>query len=205
MSFDIGINFRATAGYVTDGPNETYCLAEAYPVTRLVGGLMVTFGWEDSISGNTRDRDNTTADRRLAGINFSTVAGTRFRIDLPASGAVSIHCAAGDGYGGGGPADWQFKDGTTLLGSLTQVPNGVQFTDATNVLRDRSVWPTDEAPLSVTFAGTVFRLAATDASVNRVAHLRVVQATSPPPPPPGVTDYAAGYVDSGITDYVASL
>lgn len=205
MSFDIGINFRATVGYVTDGPNETYCLAEAYPVTRLVGGLMVTFGWEDTAGIDSRDRDNTAADRRLAGINFSTVAGTRFRIDLPASGNVDIHCAAGDGYGGGGPANWQFKDGTTLLGALTQVPNGVQFTDATDTIRDRSVWADDEAPLSVVTAGTTFRLVATDASVNRIASVRVVQSTSPPPPPPGITDYAAGYMDSGLTDYVASF
>ncbi|HLM66577.1 MAG TPA: hypothetical protein VK358_03575, partial [Longimicrobium sp.] len=63
MAWNIGINFRATAGYVADGPGETYSVADAYPVTR--GGA--TFGWT-VLPSSGRDRDSSQ-DRRLAGIN----------------------------------------------------------------------------------------------------------------------------------------
>jgi hypothetical protein len=93
MAFS-GINFRATAGYVTDGSGETYSLGEAYPVTR--GGL--TFGWASNQTSNTRDR-NSGIDRRLAGIVFqpNSAAATTFRLNLPSgAGTYRVRLALGD-------------------------------------------------------------------------------------------------------------
>src|SRR5215813_6529220 len=88
--FDFGINFRASAGFVADGANETYCLAENYPTAR--GGAM--FGWT---SGAPSARDRTTsADRRLAGMNFVSGSQGTFRIDLPAPGTYDVRLAIGE-------------------------------------------------------------------------------------------------------------
>ena len=76
----VGINFRATAGFVTDGAGETYSLGEAYPVTR--GGQ--TFGFDANITADARDRGGTSVNK-LAG---KVAAPSRtFRWDLPSTGS----------------------------------------------------------------------------------------------------------------------
>ena len=136
MSFDIGINFRATSGYVTDGANETYCLGDVYPTTR--GG--VTFGWDASLSGGTRDR-NSGLDRRLAGINYIAAAsGQFFRIDLPSSGSADVHIAAGDA-GAGTVKAWDLQDNTTTFKTLTDAYLTADFADATDTTRTAAAWP----------------------------------------------------------------
>ena len=94
MSFPQGINFRATAGYVTDGANEYGEIATTanYPTTSTQGNNV---GWETAPSG-TRDRNNAL-DVRLAGIHFGDNATLRdYRIDLSGTGSWISRIAAGD-------------------------------------------------------------------------------------------------------------
>jgi hypothetical protein len=74
MPFDIGINFRASSGFVTDGSGEVPWPGEPYPTTKTAGsGQSVPAGWNVGLPANTRDWDAGN-DRRLAGINFKAVS-----------------------------------------------------------------------------------------------------------------------------------
>src|SRR3990167_7206091 len=127
-----GINHRATRGYVTDGPNDTYCLNETYPVTR--GGM--TFGWEDTYADGARDR-STAYDVRLAGVRQKNNSGVtnRFRVDLSASGNYTIRIALGDASWAQSYQYLQLRDDTTVLTTIDD-SNGTaaaNFDDATGV------------------------------------------------------------------------
>jgi hypothetical protein len=171
VSLDIGINFRGTAGYVTDGANETYCVGDIYPTTR--GG--VTFGWETN-APNIQDR-NAGSDRRLAGMNYASLVTRNFRLDLPATGAYDIHAAFGD-QASSQHTEWLIKDDTTQFAAITTFSSAADaFKDATDVDRPSEAnWIANEAKLTQTFASTVLRLTSNNNAANVViAHLRVVQ------------------------------
>src|SRR5262245_61944068 len=177
MSFDVGINFRATSGYVTDGTGETYSLGEAYPTTR--GGA--TFGWVVDNTANSRDRDNTN-DRRLAGINFTNSGGRYFQIDLPAAGTYQVYAAAGDAGSGGNGALWDFCDTNAVLASLTgDLIAQNEFKDGSDVQRTAAAWPGSNAPVTLTFSTTAFRLKLRTPATNNnvIAHLRIQSVDNP--------------------------
>lgn len=166
---DIGINFRSTAGYVTDGANETYCSADGYPTTR--GGA--TFGW--SAVDGARDR-TTIVDRRLAGVNFVNTIGANFRLDLPATGSYDVHVAAGDASTSNGGL-WDLRDDATAFVSLTGDSLGSgNFRDASNVTRTAAAWPGSEVLANRTFSSTIFKLydRANSLTNNVIAHIRLV-------------------------------
>lgn len=205
MPWDVGFNFRGSSTYVSDGAGETYVTgAETYPTTRTVNGVSVTFGWEDSHTFNL-DRASS-GDRRLAGASGDFAAGKRFRVDLPAVGDYAIHLAIGDALAAQ-TVHWQTADGTLALDSYDGDTGAADsFFDAAGSILTAAAWVAGEAAVTRTFASTIFRLQTSAASSSSLAaHVRLVQATSPPPPPPGITDYVAGFVDSGLTDYVASF
>jgi hypothetical protein len=167
---DIGINFRATSGFVTDAAGETYCLAaDAYPTTR--GGF--TFGWEAGPDGD-RDRDSGH-NRRLAGIHFSANTAHAFRLDLTA-GSYDVHAAFGDAASTN-PAEWLLRDGTTTRVTYTGAGGFDQFYDATNVLRSAANWPGGELATTQNFSTGILRLKPNSGAGNNVvAHLRAVTA-----------------------------
>lgn len=180
---DIGINCRASAGYATDGPNETYWLGEAYPVTR--GG--VTFGGEASAFLAV---DGGLADRRLAGccyLGSSAPTNSALRVDLPATGAYDVHAAIG-WYNGSftNYGLWDMVDGSTVFQSID--PAGTtglltDFFDATSTLHAGAAWAGSEAAFSHTFTSTIFRLrirADPPSNSNVVAHVRIVSAGGTP-------------------------
>jgi hypothetical protein len=173
-SFDAGINFRATSGYVTDGANETYCLADAYPTTR--GG--VTFGWLDAVANDAQNR-NSSLDRRLAGINAAGVANTdvRFQIDLPSAGTYDVHLALGDGNTTGVVCKATVKDGSTVLFSTTQngFVSGNKWIDAQDQAYAASAWPASESAHPITMSGTTLLIVINGSSFASIAHVRVVQ------------------------------
>jgi hypothetical protein len=176
MAFDFGLNFRLTSGFVTDGTNESYVLAsDTYPTTR--GGL--TFGWDSAVS--SRDR-SAVIDRRLAGIHFvAGNAGRTFRIDLTASGSVSVHIAYGDHSGGNNNQKWQIYDNVTQLS--THGPTNVSaanYLDASGTNRTEAAWPAGETAESLTFSSTTFFIKPNSGTADSqtLAHLRVVQAAS---------------------------
>lgn len=176
MSFDIGINFRASAGFVTDGANETYSLGETYPQTR--GG--VTFGWD--LDATPRDR-NAGVDRRLAGMN-STVDGNdrTFRLDLPAAGQYTIRLAMGDIDNGSVNSKVVIKDNVTTLLTIGPHSTGVdEFYDAADASYSSANWPTSNTGAVLTFASTTLNLVVDGVpavSNSVVAHLRVTSVDS---------------------------
>lgn len=156
----IGINFRATSTFVTDGTDETYCLdTDSYPTTR--GGF--TFGWESAPDGSA-NRDSGV-DRRLAGINFwnnSNTSTINFRLDLPNTGEWEIGAACGDSGTFQQDMDLAFKDDASAI-SGTGVVDGDsgtdEYFDITGVLRTtEATFFTDWATVNHTFTSTVFRV-----------------------------------------------
>lgn len=189
---DGGINFRDSAGYVTDGTDETYCLGDAdpYPTTR----AGITFGWSTIDGDSGRDR-NSSVDRRLAGINQCSNDGTPciFRLDLFTSGTKSICLALGD-YGSN--QDYQkieFLDDTTSLFTITDTDGTVftNFNDASGVNRTAAAWPGSNVCVEHTFATTtmIVKLGSTSAQANSstIAHLRVTDVSPTPTPTPTST------------------
>lgn len=155
---DIGINFRASSGYVTDGTDETYCLAEAYPVTRggFTFGFSVGIGWIDS-----RDRDSGL-DRRLAGIIFTPNSGTNqatFRIDI-SPGEYLIRLSLGDAGSAQGYQYCQLKDDTSVIATIadTNGTNAAEFTDATGTTYSAANWPGSNTPINHTFTSSILNV-----------------------------------------------
>lgn len=160
MPWDKGFNFRQSAGYVTDGANETYVQGggigfDSYPTTR--NG--VTFGWEDTPSGD-RDRNNAL-DRRLAGMHYNTTGATvRFRVDLPAAGDYSVRLAMGDASNKSGNSFSELRDTTTVLTSLTdEALNATHSKDITGTKHTFAAWPGSNSAQTFTFASTICRMA----------------------------------------------
>lgn len=182
-SIYIGINFRGTSAYVTDGTGETYCLGygDVYPVSR--GGY--TFGWEtNDIYVDRRDR-STSTDRRLAGQNQKSNSGTEqatFRLDLPSTGTYSVRLAMGDENFSQGYQYAELIDSTTTFATIADT-NGTsagQFTDATGVTRTSAAdWVSNNASVSRTFSSTIFRIKIGSPSAqsdqSTIAHVSVSQ------------------------------
>lgn len=156
LAQDIGINYRATAAYVTDGTNETYsrCQSDLYPVTR--GGF--TFGWNNFIDME-RDRNNAL-DRRLAGICQIDNASAQqtWRIDLGAgsAGQYDISLASGDAnFAKINYLQLLDSNNTTVLLNINGVATTAgNFLDATGVNRTAANWPSQHVKLRVTLSGT---------------------------------------------------
>jgi hypothetical protein len=173
-----GINFRETAGFVTDGTDETYCLNDAYPTTR--GGL--TFG---VVGGGGAVRDRSAAvDRRLAGIMFfgnNGAAVLTFRIDLPSTGTWDINLALGDQAN---PQETKIvlKDDTTTFATIGRTSTSAHnYLDATGTNRTGAAWPTDNVAISRSFTTTSFFLelgdSAAGANNSCIAHIRIESAS----------------------------
>lgn len=174
MGFDIGLNFRSTPSFVTDGPGYTYVLGtDTYPTSR--AGF--TFGWSGAVSD--RDR-NASIDPRLAGINFTAGnAGTTFRVDLPSSGSVDVHVAIGDDAAQQNNQKWQIKDNATQLVSHGPVASvsAAHFLDETATDYSAAAWPGSETPETFTFASTTFFFVPNSGTADNqvIASIRLVQ------------------------------
>ena len=176
MAYPQGINFRETAGFVTDGTGEDneLSMAVSYPDTTAQGN---TVGWEDSLaSNNMRDR-NAAIDRRLAGIVFqnSTVL-RRFRFDLPSAGDYDIRWALGDTYTGQ-VCRAELLDTTTSLTIVAATCSAAnRWLDAAGTELTQTTWPTTNAAITKTFATTILRvrIGNTGASaIYPIAHINV--------------------------------
>ncbi len=178
MAVDIGLNFRGTEVYVTDGAGETHVLeGDTYPTTR--DG--VTFGWEDGASDG-RDRDSTI-DARLAGIHFTAnTLFERFRVDLDSAVSHDINAAFGDADFAAA-ADFEMRDDTTVFESHDVATAAkLEFIDAGGTVRTSvSDWVSNNTQISRTFTSTIFRMAMVkpvSASFSRIAHLKIAQAAA---------------------------
>lgn len=178
MTYPQGINFRATAGFVTDGAAEqaetTTASTGDYPHTTAQGN---TVGWESFNSGNTRDR-SAAVDRRLAGVNFTTSTQNDFRFDLPAAGSYNIRAAFGD-MSSVNPTLWTLLDGTSTITTLATGNNSAagSFKDATDTVRTAAAWPGSNVARAATFSTTICRFRSSAAgSANLIAHAYVESA-----------------------------
>ncbi len=169
MGYDIGINFRGTSTYVTDGANETYCLADAYPTTR--GGA--TFGWLSAVFAADR---NATVDRRLAGINFNGAGPETFQLDLPAAGNVTIYLGLGDAAASHTGVTAVFKDNSTTMFTVGPVfVDGITAVwDATGTNYTMANWPASEVGRAVVMTTTTLKITFTADANWTVTHVRAV-------------------------------
>lgn len=153
MPDEFGLNCRNTAGFVTDGPDETYLLlADTYPTTR--GGR--TFGWTTQPDGNL-DSD-AGLDRRIAGVNYQSNDGTQgvLRLDLLAAGDHDIRTALGMTSSQAYQYMQVLDDATPVL--TIDDSNGTgnnEWDDATGTTRTDTTWPNDNLPATVTFTGLI--------------------------------------------------
>ncbi len=173
MPADQGVAFRATSGYVTDPSNVTYNLDEAYPTVR--GGI--TCGWQSAL-GQSRDRDSSVSNKRLAGIVFrKSTDSSYFQIDLDATGSTDIHAAFGDA-GSANDTKWIIKDTTTNIITLGGTSTAqLHFFDGSGVERTSVAdWTTNEAATTYSMASTALRITANSANNNTVAFFRSVQS-----------------------------
>jgi hypothetical protein len=175
---DYGFNFRATAGYVTDGANESAVLGinNNYPNSY---GNGLTAGWEQSQTDSARDRDSGV-DRRLAGLNAPlgvTPVTVTFRIDLPSTGTYDIELAAGDAVFSG-DADLELRDNTTVFATISgALGGGGRFFDAQGTLHtSAAAWVSSQAPVQRTFTSTILRIALNpnaDATRGQICHIGI--------------------------------
>lgn len=157
----VGINFRATAAYVTDAAGYTYTQTAAgvdtYPTTR--GGL--TFGYVGSTTGlTTRDR-SASNDPRVAGCHYvpsgSPGVSMTFQVDLPAgAGTYNVRVLMGDNASGWTHA-LDIKDGATTLASISSLTTATARwvdIDGTNTLTNANVAADAYGFEELTFAGS---------------------------------------------------
>lgn len=179
---EIGLNFRATSGYVTDEANQTYVLGDTYPTTR--GG--VTFGFDSALVDGTRDR-STSVDVRLAGINQSPTDSVRnFRVDLSATGDYVICIAAGDAVFSQSNLYLEVLDDSTSKFTLgcsgSNCLVGGNFFDASDTERTAAAWPAGQTCVAATFATTTFKLklgTGSGSTLGTVAHLQIYSGSTP--------------------------
>jgi hypothetical protein len=164
MPFAASINFRGTAGLITDPAGQTYSLAEAYPTSR--GGL--TFGWSGGSVGPADRADFAPYVPEFSGVNSAVAAAgaADFRLDLPAAGTYAVRLALGDASYAQPSLYCSLHDGATgaLLASVT----AGSATEA----------------VSVAVTGTVpyliVRLAEGGTGVTSIAHLEVAATGGAP-------------------------
>jgi hypothetical protein len=170
----IGINFRATSGFKTDGAGQTYSLGTIYPETR--GGF--TFGWTVDMTGQALDRADSF-DPELAGMIYAANSGSprTFRIDLPGTGPATIRLAIGDTSA----RDYQYcvlKDDTTTFATIDD-PTGTAFNewlDATGA-SNGTTWEATNTSIAHTFTSTIFNVVigtpGSQADLSSIAHVSI--------------------------------
>lgn len=178
MSWDKGLAMRATSGFVTDGPNDTYCIgtSDSYPTTR--GG--VTFGVTDAGVIGAIDSSNTV-DPRIAGINYTSNPGSfALRIDLPAPGTYTFHLEEGQIGASRSQPRTDVKDNASII--YTVGPGGgagaTTIGDAVGnfTTSDGLGWPGTETGHDCIFATSTCNLVfTTTADYCCVGYVRFVQ------------------------------
>lgn len=187
----LGLNFRATSGYVTDPSGTTYALPDGaanYPTTR--GGL--TFGTLVNFQFEGRDRDSGL-DARLAGVMFSGASGQQYRIDLPdGAGDYDIWCAIGE-PAGSVTCGMLIKDGAgSTLATISGAVSPTNFIDATNTTLSAANWPGSNASTRLTFTAS-YMILESDASSHgiRLAHIALEKVTGGSSSVPPIYHYRA--------------
>jgi hypothetical protein len=177
MAFDIGFDFRSTAGYVTDPSYGDFVgPTDSYPTTYTnVDGFSINAGWETlPTSGVDISASN---DPRIAGAHRAS-AGTGddyFTVDLssgsaPGAGDYTVDIALGGDNGV--VASLKLYDDATELLAISGAINTNEFIDATNVKRTATTtW--NGATVSKTFATTTCKILNIVSGYTAIAHFRL--------------------------------
>lgn len=178
----IGLNFRSTSGYVSDGADEVYVLGtDTTPTERKsANGNSVTFQWDSSPIALNR---STGVDVRLAGRHSTSNPDVRtLTVTLPAAGDYRVRIAAGDALSTGYWTATYLKDnGTTLITLSGSIGSG-NFFDADGTQLTNAAWPGSNTLVDVTFASTVCQVVIGPGSatwVNTISHLYLEQVSVP--------------------------
>lgn len=197
MPFDLGFNFRETAGFVTDPSYAVPVLVENYPHTYTnADGKSINAGWgpagpHGGANGLNRSAAN---DPRIAGINyvncfaFDTNPNT-FTVDLgsgsaPGAGVYLVDIASGDQAAGRTGSNFVLYDNTTpLISSGKFSPAADHYLDATLTdVAGGAVWNGSQA--SKPFATTTVNLTVNEIvaglgeDYTMIAHLRLTLVPS---------------------------
>ena len=171
-SWRIGLNFRSTSGYVTDGADEVYVLAtDTTPTERKsANGNSVTFQWDSAPTAANR---SNTVDVRLAGHHRTNNPDVRtLTVTLPYTGPYKVRIAAGDALVNYWVAVYLKDNGTTLITLSGSIGNN--FFDADGTALSTANWPGSNTLVDVNFASTVCQVVIGPGSatwVNAIAHL----------------------------------
>lgn len=163
------INFRNTAGFVTDGTNQTFSLGEAFPTTR----AGITFGFDFGITGSTADRSNAV-DPRYAGIVFEN--GVGFDLTLPSAGTYCVNVVIGDEAGVSFTTQFQLLDNTTPLLTTAVLTTTTNVYDINQTsYASFAAYLAGTSPRSFTFATTTLRFNLIGASNGSVTNITVTK------------------------------
>jgi hypothetical protein len=188
MPFDMGFDFRATLGFVTDPAYGVFVDgSHVYPVTFMNGnGDSLNGGWNTAIS----EIDNTAGnDPRLAGEQFAAPSILRyFRLDLgsgsaPGAGTYTIDLAGGDTSGGLNEYITVYDTATPVITITNVATSANQYVDATGTVRiATTTW--NGTTTDKTFATTTCYLelnTGSPATYTAIAHFRLKVPTAVPP------------------------
>ena len=178
MALPQGINFRASSGYVSDGPNDYAQTTNSlnYPTTTPQDNDV---GWESGQVDYVNDRDSGV-DARLAGTHGIELAqSATYRIDLPAPGSYNIRAAFGSATSGF-IVEAYLYDNNTLVATLAsnQAIAFGQFVDASDTLRSSPAdWVANNAAITQSFSSTIMRVVIpTGGNYRTISHLYVESA-----------------------------
>jgi hypothetical protein len=170
-SWRVGINFRASYAYVSDGADEVFADNATGSITKTTAnGNSVTYQYSASL--DTRNKDSGV-DRRLAGQHWANNPNPiTFTVTLPYTGTYNVRMAAG-GIEWGGPDYCYLKDnGTTKISIEKELVDSGHFVDATGTDYSTANWPGSNSAVAVTFASTTCQLVlATATKQGLIAHL----------------------------------
>jgi hypothetical protein len=186
-SWDHCVDFRASAGYVTDPPpcdnDEGASSFTSYPNTYPSG---MVAGWASGTILFTQSRDrNSSGDARIAGIVFTNGSQVIYEVDLPSAGQYDISLGVGDGWSSNNVGLINIDDGIggSHLITINHGPVG-DFYDATDTQYTGAAWPVSETPVTVTFTGTHLSLTVdTVSGIGVIDHLRMTQVGGATPKP----------------------
>lgn len=164
QAWKVGLNFRATSNYVTDGDDETYSLGTETTSTerKTANGNSITFQWDSALSNSDEE---SGADRRLAGLVLWNAVKT-LTITLPYTGNYLVRMAAiGQHSYANNTGLIYLKDNGTLKLTVDAVPVSANYwVDASNTIRAEAAWPGSNTAVSVNFATTTCQLVLSEVS-----------------------------------------
>lgn len=192
MTIIVGVDFRATAGFVSD-PSANYTKDILDGIITYPTSFGTTFiGWEDTNVSVTRDR-NAGNDARIAGMAQATTVAS-YRINLPSAGTYSIQVAIGEAsYARSNQKLEIFDDVTSKLTLSGNTGAANSFIAADNSVYTAVNWAAANtvdgggtAQVDVTFASTIARFKLGDgANASYLAHVFITGPGGAPPPVTG--------------------